>query len=303
MGDENKEGGLQEAIDEAADQDEAFGSAFDEIASGEAPKPTNEEVVKEEEPKKAEVEKSVAGEEVVKPDKDSQTEDWEHKYKTLQGMYNKVEKDLKVLEEKVTQAETQKEQPKPKPLEDVAHLFDDLIELIPEEDREEFKRYQEEMDNVNKFEGIRSKAMAKKLIDHFNASMQLLSNNIAPYLDMIKENSTSSHFSTIKGTHPDFEELRDSGQIKEWIGTQPKYMQEAYMKVYKGGEAEDVIDLIAKFKADKGIVNKDKTNATDERVQSLSVVKNKQRGIQPSNTKATNKDDYSANWQEAASKK
>jgi hypothetical protein len=302
MGDEEK-GGLQEAEAELANQDESFSSDFAKLAEGEALEPTTKEGDKTKEHNE-EVEKLAAGEEKP-PDKGSQTEDWEHKYKTLQGMYNKAEKDLKTLEEKVTtQAENQTDKGKEKPLEDVANLFDDLIDLIPEEDREEFKRYQEEMDNVNKFEGIKQKALAKKLITRFEASLQLLANNIAPYLDLIKENTASSHFSTIKAQHSDFEELRDSGQIKEWITTQPKYMQDAYTKAYQNGSAEEVIDLLTRFKTEKGIATKDKSSTTDERVQSLSVVKNKQRGIQPATSKGiANKDDYSGAWNEAVSKK
>jgi len=58
------------------------------------------------------------------------------------------------------------------------------------------------------------------------------------------------HLSAIRRAHPDFEYLRDSGEIMAWIQRQPRHLRDSLMKDYNEGDANAVIALLTQFKKD-----------------------------------------------------
>jgi hypothetical protein len=58
-------------------------------------------------------------------------------------------------------------------------------------------------------------------------------------------------FNAIRSSHPDFDNLRDSGRIVAWIQKQPSRMRDSLLQTYNEGDADSVIALLNQFKKDK----------------------------------------------------
>jgi hypothetical protein len=72
---------------------------------------------------------------------------------------------------------------------------------------------------------------------------------ITPLQQSAQDTQVDYHFQTITDAVPDFETLRDSGKVEEWIKTQPSYIRNAAETVLKEGTASEVIELFNQYKA------------------------------------------------------
>lgn len=285
--------------------DEGFGDAFKEASDvpeeadkGKEDKPTGEE---------AEV-KGEEGKDKDKPpekpeEKDEPPESLEQKYKTLQGMFNQKKEELDALKAAPPKGKEDEEPPPP----DYTLLFQNLTEGLPEEILTELKDYEEEFDHISRFEGIKREQLAKRLIDLMNVSFKRMGEQLQPFFKAVGETAQSAHYTTLKTSHPDFEEIRDSGQLEKWIETQPKITQKAYRDVYKNGETSDVIELFDTFKKETGYKSdgaapKGKEKKSD---RGLEIVKMKEKGIPPAppQPKQGKEDDFSSAFKEASNAK
>lgn len=288
--------------------DEGFGDAFAEASEE---KPTGEEKaeVKDEEKKSDEIKDEKKSEikseeEIKKPEEKAETpESLEQKYKTLQGMYNQ----LKEKEEKPPEKKEEKKEEAPP---DYSLLFQDLPADLSDDIRAELAEYEEEYDHISKYEGIKREQLAKRLIGLMNVSFQKFHEQIAPYLKATAETAQSTHYSAIKQAHTDFEEIRDSGKLNEWIDAKPKYMRDAMKTVYKAGDTQDVIDLFKQFKEETGYKpdkSQGKKKAEEKNLDkenSLELVRTREAGIPPAPSKKqqAKEDDFSAAFAEASQK-
>lgn len=279
--------------------DEGFGDAFSEAVAGEAPPEKEEESTDD----KAEVKgEEGEGEEAPPPkpgkseEKVESPESLEQKYKTLQGMYNQLK------EEKKEKPPAPEEKAPPPP--DFSALFDNLDADLSDDIREELTNYEEEFDHISRFEGLKREQLAKRLIALMEASFQKLGEQLKPLYKTVGETAQSAHYATLKGAHDDFEQIRDSGALKEWIDSKPKIFQKALKDVYQNGETQDVIELFDTFKEEtnyKKSVTKGKEKPSE---RGLEIVKTKEKGIPASQPQArqAKEDDFSAAFKEAASK-
>lgn len=278
--------------------DEGFGDAFAE-ASVEEPTDVKAEVKDKEEIKEEKKEEEAPPEKSEKPEEKVETpESLEQKYKTLQGMYNQ----LKEKEEKPPEKKEKEEAPP-----DYSLLFQDLPADLPDDIRAELEEYEEEYDHIAKYEGIKREQLAKRLIGLMNVSFQKFHDQIAPYLKVTAETAQSTHYSAIKQAHTDFEEIRDSGKLSEWIEGKPKYMRDAMTNVYKAGDTQDVVDLFNQFKTEtnyKQDKTQSKKKADFDKENNLELVKTREAGIPPAPSKKqqAKDDDFSAAFAEASRK-
>lgn len=314
MGDETKDVVVDESGQppegDGAPPDEGFGDAFKEASDVE------EEADKGKEEKPTGEEAEVKGKEegggddapLEKPkEKDDPPESLEQQYKTLQGMFNKQKEELDTLKAQPPKGEDGKGKDEPPPPPDYTLLFQNLTEGLPEEILTELKDYEEEFDHISRFEGIKREQLAKRLIDLMNVSFKRFGEQLQPFFKAVGETAQSAHFTTLVTAHPDFEEIRDSGQLEKWIETQPKITQKAYRDVYKNGETSDVIELFDTFKKETGYkaaggAPKGKEKKSD---RGLEVVKTKDKGIPPAQPQARQgkEDDFSSAFKEASNAK
>jgi hypothetical protein len=135
----------------------------------------------------------------------------------------------------------------------------------------------------------------------------VFSGQLQPYIKATEKVAVSSKDAAIARTHSDFETLRESGEIKDWIETQPMFLREPMSKVYESGEAEDVVELITRYKKESGTSapapEAPKEKVIDpkvaERVRNLQIVKNKQKGINATKDTVGDPDDFSSAFKEA----
>jgi hypothetical protein len=131
-----------------------------------------------------------------------------------------------------------------------------------------------------------------------------LFNTVKPAIDGYGSSEAERHLNTIRDAHSDFERIRDSGDLVSWIKEQPAYKQEAYIKAYNQGSAEEVIDLIGDYKRAKGLTRKQSEPtatppANEERLAGLEAVKSKRGPVSARATGAAGKDDYEGAFAEA----
>lgn len=191
-------------------------------------------------------------------------------------------------------------------------------------DPEERKAYQEllkDSEDVGKFTVRTAELVGHRVIGYVNESFKVLVDKLAPFIEATRKQMEQSHRSAISVKHADYEELRESKDVAAWIDEQPRYLQKAMKAVFKDGEPEEVIDLIDRYKKDRGIGQKkeeEKTAVVDaekekaksekerkiqEKIDNLSVVKTKDRPVSAQGTRSLPADDYDSAFDEAAGTK
>lgn len=148
-------------------------------------------------------------------------------------------------------------------------------------------------------------AAMKAMLEHIYADIQ-------PIALSQKELQETQHFSDIKTAHPDYDAVYP--KLQPWIATQPAYLQKALKEVYTGGTAEEVSDLVQRFKDASGIVTPKADDVTTapttkvpavdpKKVAALAPVDSQRSQVQD---KGVDRNNFDAGWDEAialASKK
>jgi hypothetical protein len=224
----------------------------------------------------------------------------EQQYNTLQGMF-RAEKEKWDQERTDLLAAKPVERTETKPLD-----FDETFGLS-EDEKKELSEYNEEFDVVSKFEGLKRKAERIQLLDAIDSRFKMFEEALTSIASEIQKTTDVSHFGEIRTAHSDFETLRDSGEIKAWIQVQPKYLQTGLLAAYKGGSADEVIDMITRFKRETGRLAERKETKKDEgitderkkqRLQNLTVVSDRKSPVSAETTEK-DKNDFSTAFKEA----
>ena len=252
-------------------------------------------------------------------------ETYEQRWKSLQGILkSKDEKyesekaqlltELENLKKTVASLSDEKKDKK-KGTDKSDSMFDDLSE----EDQEALAEYEKDFDSVSKMEGLKRERALKKLEDRILEKIEAraaeiqdkIISRVQPIEESYKKSDEAAHFSTIRGSHPDFETHRDSGAILKWIETKPRYLRESMKATYEQGTAEDVVDLISDFKTENNLLEADKNNQSRsdnlidmekkkaEKKQNLTAVITKRGSVDAGQGRA---DDFDSAYNEALKK-
>lgn len=76
---------------------------------------------------------------------------------------------------------------------------------------------------------------------------------LAPIQKTAEDAAVDNHFETITEAIPDFEALRDSGKVDEWVKTLPSFARSGAERVLNEGTATEVIELFTQYKEAAGI--------------------------------------------------
>lgn len=252
-------------------------------------------------------------------------ETYEQRWKSLQGILkSKDEKyesekaqlltELENLKKTVASLSDEKKDKK-KGTDKSDSMFDDLSK----EDQEALAEYEKDFDSVSKMEGLKRERALKKLEDRILEKIEArtaeiqdkIVSRVQPIEESYKKSDEAAHFSTIRGSHPDFETHRDSGAILKWIETKPRYLRESMKATYEQGTAEDVVDLISDFKTENNLLEADKNNQSRsdnlidmekkkaEKKQNLTAVITKRGSVDAGQGRA---DDFDSAYNEALKK-
>lgn len=98
------------------------------------------------------------------------------------------------------------------------------------------------------------KQMIDSAVTATRAEMQqTLDAALAPVKQDALDTQVENHFVTITTAVPDFEELRDSGKVEEWVKTLPSFARIGAERVLEEGTASEVIELFSQYKEAAGI--------------------------------------------------
>lgn len=280
------------------DSNDAFSAAFDEATENDGPKPGEppadeppaDELPADEPP----ADEPPAGEPPAppieeppappaNPDSDPNSATWEQRYKTLQGMF-KAEVAREVSQQLNNRKADEPPADKAMPA-DTPEADEDEDEQALNEAMQDFPQL---MRAVN--------GLVKKEVDRVRAEY-------APVVNTVASDARERHFAAIRSAHGDFDEVK--GRLADWVNEQPAYLQPGYKAVLSGGTTEDVIDLVSRYKQQKGVRAPEPTptqpNDTSRRqAEAAEVVRTRGAPLIPRGE--PDKDDYDAAFDEAVSR-
>ncbi len=110
------------------------------------------------------------------------------------------------------------------------------------------------------------------------------------------------HIQRIAQAHPDWSSLAKSDELTCWIDEQPPYIAKSLHQVVAGGHADDVIDLLTRFKAElkaKATADND-AQGKDSATANALAVPARGSGLPKS---APDTEDFRSAWREAVSRR
>jgi hypothetical protein len=246
---------------------ESKGLATQEDEATDTPEEIEEELVEtspdesQETEEASDQEEQEIQEEDVKSDKGLLSADqWEERYKNAQARMTKATQREKELETKIAEMDN-----KIKAME--VMKSDVRIEQQKEEVNvdlgEIMKDYPEIVKPLQKYVDARIASVDQKVNQ---ATEEVLKTQ--------KEEADKKHYGAIADAHADWQSVSQSEDFTLWLGRQSNMWQNAA----SGGDAEDVISLLTKYKTDLGLISK--------KVSKKELVEKAKQNIEPSLSKA-----------------
>ena len=131
--------------------------------------------------------------------------------------------------------------PTPEPPKQDVPLTMDMF--ITEDEKKILAEYDKEWGDVAKAEQIRRRA------DIQFAQAQIfreVGKVLAPIVEAMKQSQVTTHFNTIRASHPDYEALLPS--VQTWVGQQPAIYRPTLERVLQSGSTSEVIELLTAYK-------------------------------------------------------
>jgi len=145
----------------------------------------------------------------------------------------------------------EKESPKPVRADEAAAAETAEQPLYNEEETKFLTEYEKDWPDVSKAEALRRRGEYQQLVGFV---FQQVAKELKPLMDTVNILATRTHLTELQSTVGDYDSVRD--KVVDWVGTQPKYLQDAYERVIKEGTVEEVADLIDRYKRETGAVGK-----------------------------------------------
>lgn len=200
---------------------------------------------------------------------------------------------IKVLEESHVTPEVS-EVPSPIPVTPVEPLAS-----LSEDEKQALEVYEQEYEEVAKYEGIKRKAEMAAMTEAFEKKLQsmitAMSEAMAPALKVAADYAREKHFKEIEEKHEDFSDIRDKGLLKNWIAGRPDEIRKHYQEWYDKGNSKQIITLLDLYKESNGGIKPSKPQRTTP-----SVVLTKKGPVTPTHIAA--KDDFEGAFEEAIRK-
>lgn len=120
--------------------------------------------------------------------------------------------------------------------------------IYTQEEQDFLQTYEKDWPDVAKAEALRRRAEYRHLATFI---FQEVGQYLRPHLDALQSVAVRTHLSDLEARVPDYDEARE--KVLDWVGTQPKYLQDAYHRVIKEGTVEEVTDLIGRWRQATGV--------------------------------------------------
>jgi hypothetical protein len=183
-------------------------------------------------------------------------------------------------------SETKAAEPEAKPQAEAA--ADEAPALYSTEEQEFLAGYDKDWADVVRGEALKRRGEYRDMLQYIFTEVGKF---VAPLRDTTTLLAERTHLSDIKSNVPDYSDnLRD--QVVAWAKTQPEYLQAAYDQVIQQGTADEVRDLVERYRKETGQVapaaaaaaNSGKDNELSEPAKqaaaALAPVESKRSGVQ-----------------------
>lgn len=122
-------------------------------------------------------------------------------------------------------------------------------------------------------------------------------------INELKEERQQNHFHRIRAAHEDFMEVTATPEFAAWCEGLPPEEQAVCKRVTESGSAQEIIDLLTKFKASQATPDADDSSSDDTGDAGFSAEHDAAEGVRSSGMRLPvspkSKDDYSDAWNEA----
>lgn len=328
-------------------QDEVFGEAFNEaegksdngtlapdLTNADDPSKTKEGPPPAEEQPPVDDKKKDDSPPPEPPPATHPKEDFEQKWKSLDGIVKKKDEIIKSHEDRVlelsAEIERLKKPPEPPPADDKNKKVETELDVdallknlnLNDEEKAMLKEYDEEFGLVSKVENLKLGKAIKEVYKILNEGFEKklkeakeeFQSQLKPATEFVEkttkereEDAVSTHFNTIETAHPDYKTYHENGKIVEWIQTKPAYLQKGMLEVCQSGTAEEVISLLDDFYKENNLqsTNDSPSNVVEmdkakrDRKAALTPPQSKRGAI---NTNLKPSDDFDGAFDEATSK-
>jgi hypothetical protein len=172
------------------------------------------------------------------------------------------------------------------------------VQYFNEEEAAFLTAYEKDYPDVARAEQLRTRAAVQHAVQY------VFSELFSPLANQMREMATGSHLQQLEEAVPDYHEVVD--EVIAWAKAQPAYLQPAYNHVINEGTADEIQDLIGKYRQATGtaaaapVVRQKVTElpaSTKQAVASLAPVSSKRTVV----VQATDPSDYNGAFKDFAS--
>lgn len=125
---------------------------------------------------------------------------------------------------------------------------DELPALYTEDEQKLLEEHDKEWGDLSRGEALKRRAEYRALMGHVFSEVEKV---FGPVRDIVQGLATRTHVADIKEKVGDYTP-QDVDNVTAWAKTQPKYLQDAYLGVIEGGTADEVADLVSRYREATG---------------------------------------------------
>ena len=123
-------------------------------------------------------------------------------------------------------------------------------ELYTPEELEFLNNYDQDWSDVTRGEALKRRKEHVELVQYV---FQEVAQQLRPLLESVDVLASRTHLSDLRERVEDYDTVRDN--VVAWVEEQPAYLQVAYKHVISSGTAEEVADLISRYKQATGFAS------------------------------------------------
>lgn len=120
-------------------------------------------------------------------------------------------------------------------------------ELYDAAEKDFLVKYDEDWGDVSRGEGLKRRAEYRQLIGFI---FEQVAAQLRPMADTVDVLSSRTHLSDLRGQVEDYDTVRD--KVVSWVEDQPMYLQSGMKSVIQSGTADEVADLISRYRQATG---------------------------------------------------
>jgi hypothetical protein len=137
-------------------------------------------------------------------------------------------------------------EPEPTPPARAAEPAEEVQIYTPEEQKI-LEDYVKDWPDVAKAERLARRAEYRQLVDFV---FKEVAGYLRPVVEQVEVVATRTHLADLQSKVTDYDDVRD--KVIGWVKEQPKYLRTAYESVITEGTADEVADLVSRWRAETG---------------------------------------------------